>query len=87
MIDCNGGTSINSAVNSIEKNGVNALIITDAEDHCNIYSEKVFFIGLKGSNFNHFREETIKEYSNRDQVVIFDGTKISKVDEKGNIYK
>ena len=87
MMDCGGGTTINAAVNSIEKNGVNALILTDAEDGCNIYSEKAFFIGLKGANFCHFHDETIAQYSNRDQVVIFDGSSISGVNDKGYVIK
>jgi hypothetical protein len=87
MLDCGGGTTINNAVRSIETNGVNALILTDAEDGCNIYSEKAFFIGLKGANFNHFSEETIAQYSNRDQVVIFDGSTIKRVNDKGYVVK
>jgi uncharacterized protein with von Willebrand factor type A (vWA) domain len=87
MIDCGGGTTINAAVRSIETNGVNALILTDAEDGCNIYSEKAFFIGLKGANFSHFNTETIAQYSNRDQVVIFNGKTISKVNEEGYVVK
>ena len=87
MLDCGGGTTINNAVRSIETNGVNALILTDAEDNCNIYSEKAFFIGLKGANFNYFNEETIAQYSNRDQVVIFDGSTIKRVNDKGYVIK
>jgi hypothetical protein len=83
MIQDTGGTDINKAVKKIIDNGVNAIVITDAEDHCEIYSDKAFFIGVKGSNFSHFSEETIKQYSNRDQVIVFDGTTISKVDERG----
>jgi hypothetical protein len=84
MIGCSGGTTINEAIRSIEKNSVNALIITDAEDSCSVYSDKAFFIGVKGANFGHFSDNTIKEYSTRDQVVVFDGNSIQKVDEKGN---
>ena len=83
MMDCGGGTTINEAVRHIEKEGRNALIITDAEDSCGIYSDKVFFIGLNGANFNYFSEDIIKEYSNKGQVVIFDGNTIKKVNEKG----
>ena len=84
-MDCGGGTTINAAVQNIEREGRNALIITDAEDHCNTYSDKAFFIGLEGARFNHFDNETIKEYSKKGQVVIFNGSSIRKVDEKGNI--
>jgi hypothetical protein len=85
MMDCGGGTTINKAVEMIEKNGRNALVITDAEDSCSVYSEKAFFIGVQGANFNYFNEETIKEYSDKGQVVVFNGESIQKVDEFGNI--
>jgi hypothetical protein len=84
MINCSGGTTIDEAIKSIEKNGVNALVITDAEDHCHTYSDKAYFIGVKGARFNHFNTETIKEYSNKDQVIVFDGESIKKVNESGN---
>jgi len=84
MLDCNGGTTIDAAVRNIEKEGRNALIITDAEDRCGIYSDKAFFIGIKGARFNYFDENTIKEYSQKGQVVVFDGVSIKKVDEHGN---
>ena len=85
MLDCGGGTTINAAVRSVVNNGVNALILTDAEDSCDIYSDKAFFIGLKGANFHYFSEDTIAQYSNKDQVIIFDGSTIKKVNDKGNV--
>jgi hypothetical protein len=85
MLDCNGGTTIDEAVRSIEKNGVNALVITDAEDDCSIYSDKAYFIGVEGARFNYFNNNTIKEYSDKAQVVVFTGHSIHKVDDKGNI--
>ena len=87
MIDCGGGTTINRAIDSIEKNGVNALVITDAEDHCSVYSDKAFFIGLNGANFSYFNAETIEQYSNREQVVIFDGKTIKRVNKDGRVDK
>jgi hypothetical protein len=87
ILDTSGGTTINKAVESVHNNGVNAIILTDAEDSCNIYSEKAFFIGLQGARFSHFRNETISEYSKNDQVIIFDGSTIKKVDENGNVMK
>jgi hypothetical protein len=84
MMDCGGGTTIDVAVRNIEKEGRNALIITDAEDNCNIYSDKAFFIGVKGANFGSFTQNVIKEYSDKGQVVIFDGDRIIKVNEYGH---
>jgi hypothetical protein len=87
MMDCNGGTTIDAAVQSVEKQERNALIITDAEDHCSIYSDKAFFIGVKGAHFNHFNKEVIKEYSQNGQVIVFDGDTIKNVNQKGHIDK
>jgi hypothetical protein len=87
MLGCGGGTTIDAAVNSVVNNGVNAIILTDAEDDCNIYSEKAFFIGLNGARFNNFDSEVIKEYSNKDQVVVFDGKSMKKVNQQGFIFK
>jgi hypothetical protein len=83
MMDCGGGTTIDNAIHSIEKNGVNALVITDAEDHCTIYSDKAFFIGVQGARFAHFHNETIHNYSTKGQVVVFDGNSIKKVGVNG----
>ena len=85
MIDTDGGTTINNAVRSIEKNGVNAIIITDAEDGCDTYSDKAFFIGLKGCNFNHFNPKTLQQYREAEQIVVFDGESIKKVNQQGRV--
>ena len=83
MLSTSGGTNIDKAVDSVETNGVNALIITDAEDHCSKYSDKAFFIGVKGARFNHFSPDVIKQYSEKDQVVVFEGDNILKVNDRG----
>jgi hypothetical protein len=83
MLDTSGGTTIDKAVESIEKRGINSLVITDAEDRCRIYSDKAFFIGVNGARFTHFNGEVISEYSDKNQVVVFDGTKIFGVDKQG----
>ena len=87
MIGEDGGTTIDAAVRSIDKNGVNALVITDAEDDCNIYSDKAFFIGVEGSRFNMFHDTVIKEYSDKNQVIVFDGKGIHKVNDRGHVVK
>lgn len=83
ILDSDGGTDITKVVSNIKANGNNAIIITDAEDRCNIYSEKAFFIGVKGCKFHHFDLFTLKKYVDADQVVIFDGMKITRIDENG----
>jgi hypothetical protein len=85
MIDDNGGTNINIVIKSIEANKENALVLTDAEDCCHIYSDKAYFIGVQGARFSYFNPDIIAQYSQKNQVIVFDGTKISKVDASGNI--
>lgn len=80
-----GGTSINVVIDHIKKYPDNALVITDAEDHCSHYSEKAFFIGVRGARFDHFEKGTIKRYADAGQVIIFDGNKISRVGDKGKV--
>lgn len=83
MIDCGGGTTIDAAVQSIEKVGNNAIIITDAEDRCYMYSEKAFFIGVNGARFNSFNEDVMKQYADNAQVIEFDGTRMYTINEHG----
>jgi GH15 family glucan-1,4-alpha-glucosidase len=78
-----GGTSINVVIDHIKKHPDNALIITDAEDCCSHYSEKAFFIGVKGARFDHFDKKTMQKYSESGQAVVFDGNKIFNVNHKG----
>lgn len=85
MIDANGGTTIDNAVRNIEMTGVNALVITDAEDRCSLYSDRAFFIGVEGARFYSFSPDVLKEYVDKGQIVIFDGESISKVDKDGQI--
>ena len=83
MLDVCGGTRIDNAVLRINKEGINALVITDAEDRCNVFSDKAFFIGIKGANFGHFNSDVIEKYSENNQVVVFDGNRIYNVDRNG----
>jgi hypothetical protein len=84
MLDTCGGTKIDNAILRINKEGVNALVITDAEDRCSIFSDKAFFIGIKGARFSHFNTDVIEKYSENNQVVVFDGTRIYNVNRNGD---
>lgn len=84
LLNDSGGTTINNAIRMINKNQNNALIITDAEDGCNEYSDKAFFIGVKGCSFNHFHRSTLSKYIDNDQIIVFEGDRILKVNKDGN---
>lgn len=83
FIDGNGGTNLNAVVEQIEKSGRNALVITDAEDRVVTYSDKVFFIGVAGSDFTSFDNNALIQYAHKKQMIVFDGTKIMTVDSAG----
>ena len=85
MLDTCGGTKIDTAISRIDKEGINAIVITDAEDRCNSFSDKAFFIGVKGANFGYFNSDVIEKYSENNQVVVFDGTRIYNVDNSGHV--
>jgi hypothetical protein len=85
LMDDGGGTCINTVVNHIEKEKNNAIVITDAEDHCAIYTDKAYFIGVEGCRFNYFKDEVIEKYSENNQAVQFDGSGIRKINKKGKV--
>lgn len=82
-IDASGGTNLDAPVRNIINEGINGLIITDAEDNCSIYSEKAFFVGCKGADFSCFDNDTLEQYAQSDQLIVYDGVKVQKVDKNG----
>lgn len=78
-----GGTDLNRVVDQIAKNKRNAIVITDAEDHCHIYSEYAYFIGVQGADFNYFNKNILGEYHDNDQLCVFDGQRVYNVDRNG----
>ena len=82
-LGCGGGTSIRTVVRHIEKEGVNAIVITDAEDQCDEYSPYAYFIGILGARFTSFTRESLQKYAQQRQIVEFDGVKIHDIDERG----
>lgn len=85
LLGASGGTTIDNVIKSIEKNGVNAIVITDAEDRCTMYSDKAFFIGIKGCQFYHFEKDVMEQYSEKEQAVSFDGSRINKINADGYV--
>jgi hypothetical protein len=85
LINAGGGTDINKVVKNIIANKRNAIVLTDAEDHCANYSELAYFIGVKGAQFHYFESTVLEQYVNSSQIIVFDGEKINQVDKKGHI--
>lgn len=82
-IGSGGGTRINIVAEHINQQGVNAIVVTDAQDNCNTYAENAYFIGILGASFNYFTGEVLEKYSNRDQMVEFDGSTVWSIDKQG----
>lgn len=78
-IDGDGGTNLNNVVKHVKDIRENALIVTDACDSVNEYSEHAFFIGVMGANFSRFSKEVKKKYIERGQLVLFDGVNVINV--------
>lgn len=83
MISSGGGTSITRVVDHAKQTNENAIIITDAQDSLEVYYNKAYFIGVTGANFRHFSKETLKQYSEKRQMVQFDGKGIRYINESG----
>ena len=83
LLDTYGGTSLNAVVEHVKKHQQNSLVLTDAEDRCYRYSEKVYWLGVKGTRFSFFNKEVLDQYYNN-QMCVFDGKKILSVDRSGN---
>lgn len=74
-----GGTDTTNVARHIKNAGINAIVITDGTDRCDIYSEKAYFIGTEGANFRGFCD--LEEY--KKQMCVFDGNSVRKIDSKG----
>ena len=86
-IGLDGGTNINKVMQHIIDNDDNALVVTDAEDRCTLYSQKAFFVGVEGCQFSHFDEKVIKKFTDKGQMVMYDGRRIYDVDKKGKVIR
>lgn len=87
VLQPSGGTTIDNVVTHIRNENKNAIIITDADDYCKQYSDKAYFIGISGARFQHFNKEVLQEYNENDQIIIFNGSSIKRVDNMGNVIK
>lgn len=84
-LNSGGTTNITSVVQHANSRKVNAIVLTDAEDHCYSISPYLTFIGVKGAEFYRFDKDVIKYYNDRGRIIIFDGEKINKVNDYGQI--
>jgi hypothetical protein len=74
-----GGTSLTRVVNHIAEQGVNAIVITDADDYLNAYSGNAFFLGVAGSNFRCFNPGCRKQYVENKQLIQFTGDHVYNI--------
>jgi len=85
MVTPGGGTRIDCVIDHINRvSKCNSIVLTDAEDHCTIYDDRAFFIGIKGARFNYFKQDILDQYVDNQQLIVFDGKKILNVNKKGH---
>lgn len=82
-----GGTDIRSVVRHANMKKENAIVLTDAEDNLNAYSEYTYFIGVEGCMFQYFDSNIMKQYADNKQCIMFDGKSIYDIDENGHVTK
>lgn len=85
--DTYGGTDISKVVQKVNKDNVNAIILTDAEDRCREYASKAYFIGMVGARFQYFDDNVMKKYSDNRQAILFDGKNIFDINADGEVVK
>jgi molecular chaperone GrpE (heat shock protein) len=68
-----GGTDFDNVVTQVKSNGRNSVVITDGEDGCEQYSEKVFWVGVGGTQFDSRWGDSraFPEYKKNNQVVTY----------------
>lgn len=53
-----GGTNFDNVIDQCNANGRNSVVITDGEDRCSKYSSNVFFVGVGGTRFGSYGENS-----------------------------
>lgn len=82
-IDTSGGTSLNLVISDIIQKDRPSIVITDADDYINHYSEKAFLIGVAGASFHRIQKHALDQYYANNQLIVFNGDSVKKVNEKG----
>ena len=82
-IDTSGGTSLNLVISDIIKKDKPSIVITDADDRIDHYSEKAFLLGVAGASFHHISRHALDQYRTNNQLIVFNGDDVKKVNERG----
>jgi phage host-nuclease inhibitor protein Gam len=60
-----------------------SIVITDADDSIKYYSEKAFILGVAGASFNRVAKHALDQYRANNQLIVFNGDDVKKVNERG----
>jgi hypothetical protein len=82
-IDTSGGTSLNTVISDIIKKDKPSIVITDADDSIDQYSEKAFLLGVAGASFHRITRHALEQYRANNQLIVFNGDDVKKVNERG----
>jgi hypothetical protein len=86
FIEPTGGTSLSNVIKHAIKEDENCIVITDAEDYINEYSEKVYFVGIGNPRFRA-NSSIMESYLNNKQLISFDGQDIYNIGINGTAVK
>ena len=82
-IDTSGGTSLDLVISDIINKDKPSIVITDADDSIKYYSEKAFILGVAGASFNRVAKHALDQYRANNQLIVFNGDDVKKVNERG----
>ena len=82
-IDTSGGTCLNTVISDIIKKDKPSIVITDADDRIDQYSDKAFLLGVAGASFHGITRHALDQYRANNQLIVFNGDDVKKVNEKG----
>jgi hypothetical protein len=68
-----GGTNFNNVIKKVISNGKNSIVLTDGQDNADLYTDKLFWVGIKGANFRYFGSGDTKKYITNKQCIIQEG--------------
>jgi len=73
LMQCQGGTSIDTVIRNIEKTNRPSVIITDMQDNISVYNANAYFIGILGATFEQFKGSSVgQKYVGEHQCVKYD---------------
>ena len=75
-----GGTCFNTVINNIKSTGNNSVIVTDGYDGCQEYTKQAFFVGVGGTRFDYYGNESAFSIYKKNKQCVAYNSETSKFD-------